>query len=73
MNKPVTYGWAVKYPPNFVYFDFDIWAVKGTREAAQKVFGYSFRKDTKESWRIGWRRAYRRGFRCVRVVVSEAP
>ncbi len=44
-------------------------SVSDTREDAQMYMGGTWVHDD-ETWQQGWRRAYRHGWRCVKVTVS---
>lgn len=44
-------------------------SVRSTRADAQEYLGTTRAQDD-ETWRQGWRRAYRSGWRCIKVTVS---
>jgi hypothetical protein len=43
--------------------------VRSMREDSQKYLGEAW-AHSGETWQQGWRRAYRRGWRCIKVTVS---
>lgn len=63
------YAWACTYPPDYNFAcPIATESVRNRRELAQAEIGQHFRVAD-ETPAEGWRRAYRRGFRCTRVVI----
>lgn len=69
MSNPFYFAWACvaphwASPPYFIYTN----TVRDRREDAQACIGAAHARDG-ETPRQGWKRAYRRGWRCRRVAV----
>lgn len=67
-----TFAWAAiapdwASPPNFIHEG----SVRLTRQEALEYIGSAWVRPGSNDWRDGWRRAYRRGWRCERVVIRR--
>lgn len=68
--KDAAYAWACTYPPSYNYAcPIANDTVRNRRDLAQAEIGQYF-AGLGETAMIGWRRAYRKGFRCTRVRVT---
>lgn len=70
MTIEPAYGWAV-VAPGCGRPEIEAGSVRSRRVEAQDYIGAIFRRRD-EPVRVGWRRAYRIGWRCIRVRISPA-
>ena len=68
----ITYAWAVLTPPSWGTVEIDIYSVSGTRQSSMERFVADWRHPGHDGLTVSkvWQKAYRRGWRLVRVSIT---